>query len=35
MHALTAKTVSPEEWVQQLQTQRAAVEGVAIGQARE
>ena len=35
IHALTAKTASPEEWVQQLQTQRAAVEGVAIGQARE
>jgi Domain of unknown function (DUF5703)/Concanavalin A-like lectin/glucanases superfamily len=34
VHALTAKTATPEEWVQQLQTQRVAVEGVAIAQTR-
>jgi alpha-L-fucosidase 2 len=34
VHALTAKTATPEEWLQQLQTQRAAVEGIAIAQTR-
>ncbi|MEY3897811.1 MAG: hypothetical protein RLZZ214_3332, partial [Verrucomicrobiota bacterium] len=34
IHALTAKTATPEEWVTQLQTQRTAVEGVAIAQTR-
>ena len=35
IHALTARTTAPEDWVQQLQTKSSAVEGVAIARTRE
>jgi hypothetical protein len=34
IHALTAKTATAEDWVQQMQTQCATVEGLAVGQTR-
>lgn len=34
IHALTAKTTTPEEWVQQLQAQSAAAEGLPVLQTR-
>jgi hypothetical protein len=34
IHALTAKSPTAEEWLQQLQTQRSTLEAVAIGNAR-